>query len=347
MNIWESIADSDEPPPIIAELSGNHNGDIEIAKTIIKSLASVGGSLIKLQTYTPESLTIHSDTDDFIVNTPNKNWNGRSLYSLYEEAALPLEWHSELISYAQGLGITTFTSLFHVKDLKFCEELGIAAYKIASQECIHYELLKAVAGTNKPIFLSTGMATLGEIEEALSVIKSNGCSQVILMKCTSAYPADPRDTNILSIPIMRKLFNLPIGFSDHTTGIGSALAAISHGARCIEKHLCSSSAKNGVDGEFSVDELVFEKLILESRNAFYSLGEPTFNPTAREQIYYNGRRSIFATKDIPQDERLTKDNIAVIRPNKGLHPKFFNTVVGMKAVSPIKRGTPIDWSLLK
>ena len=347
MNIIKAISDKTAPPPIIAELSGNHNNKIEIAKSVIKALSKAGGSFLKIQTYTPDSLTLNCEKEHFIVRTPNNNWNGRTLYSLYTEAALPMEWHEEILQYANSFNISVFSSIFATKDLDFCENLGISAYKIASQECIHYELLKEVASTNKPIILSTGMASIGEIEDALNVINSNGKSEVVLMKCTSSYPADPRDTNILSIPLLRQLFDLPVGFSDHTTGIGTAIAAISHGARCVEKHICCSTENTGIDGDFSVNEFVFEQLILETKNAFNSLGTPTFEATKSELPYFSGRRSVFATKDIMVGQKLTRENTAVIRPNTGLHPKFYETVLGMQTVTNVEKGTPINWSIVK
>lgn len=347
MKINNIDIDLSHKPLVIAELSGNHNQSIDRAFEIIDASAKAKVDIVKLQTYTPDTITLDLDSDEFYINDINSLWSGRSLYSLYAEAHTPWEWQSEILSYAKQKGLLCFSSVFDESSVDFLEGLDVPAYKIASQEIIHIPLLKKVAKTGKPIIISTGMATLAEIENAVNTVRTFGNSEIALLKCTSSYPANPDDSNILTIPYLRKLFNCEVGLSDHTLGIGAAIAAVSHGATLIEKHVTLKRSDGGVDSAFSLEPEEIGQLVVEVERAWRSLGKPFFGPTNSELSSMTGRRSIYISKDVLQGDILTEDNVRIIRPNLGLSPQYYDVILGRKAKVKLRKGTPLEWSLIE
>ena len=334
-------------PIIIAEMSGNHNQSLDRALSIVDSVANSGAHILKLQTYRPDTITLDIEKGDFLINEKESLWYGRSFYSLYKEAHTPWEWQKEIFIKANKKGLICFSSVFDASSVHFLEELNVPAYKIASQECIHLPLLREVALTNKPIVISTGMASLKEIDEAVNEVRKTSSSSVILMKCTSSYPADPANSNIMTIPFLKKTFGCEVGLSDHTAGIGAALSAVAHGATLVEKHLTLSRTDGGVDSAFSLEPHEMKLLVEESKRAWQSLGSVFFGPTESEKISLSGRRSIYVCKNIKKNEIISEENIAVVRPNKGLAPKYYYEILGMSAKCDLEKGTPISLKFLK
>lgn len=333
-------------PFIIAEMSGNHNQSLERALAIIDEAAATGAHAIKLQTYTADTLTIDADHGEFFISDPNSLWKGRSLYDLYKEAYTPWEWHKALFERAKEKGVMCFSTPFDDTAVDFLEELGVQAYKIASFENNHYPLLKKVAQTGKPVIMSTGISTLADIELAVNTLRENGCKDLILLKCTSTYPATPENTNILTIPHMSKLFDCHVGLSDHTMGIGVTIASVALGARVIEKHFTSSRADGGVDSTFSMEPAEFKMLVEESERAFLSLGMVKYGILEDEKKSKAFKRSIYVIEDIKAGELFTEKNIRIIRPGLGLSPKYFDELIGKKAGRDIIRGTALSFELL-
>jgi len=333
----------DYDPVIIAEMSGNHNQSLQRALDIVDSAVNAGVQLLKLQTYTPDTITLNCNSSEFVISNSKSLWSGRTLYDLYSEAYTPWEWQEEIISYAHKKGIECFSSVFDESSVDFLESLGIKGYKLASQEIVHLPLIKKIAATGKPLIMSTGMATLSEIDEAVCTALNSGAKEIAIMKCTSTYPASVKDSNVLSIPILRKIFNIEVGLSDHTLGIGAALGAIAHGATFIEKHLTLDRNDGGVDSAFSLEPKEFEKLVSESKNLKMSLGSVSFGPSKDEIPSLSGRRSIFVSKDIKKGEKFSDNNLKIVRPNNGLHPKYFEHIIGLHAKENIKFGTPLKW----
>ena len=337
----------DKPPVIIAEMSGNHNQSLERALQIVKAAANAGVHIFKLQTYKPDTITLDVEKDEFFISDTDSLWKGRSLYALYQDAQTPWEWQKEIIEKANTLGLTCFSSVFDESSVDFLEDLNVPAYKIASQECVHLPLIRKVALTNKPIVMSTGMATLAEIDEAVNMIRKTGSSEIILMKCTSSYPASPENSNILTIPYLRKVFCCEVGLSDHTLGIGAAVTAVSHGATLIEKHFTLNRAEGGVDSAFSLEPKEMQQLVEETERGWQSLGQISFGPTEAEKSSMSGRRSLYISRDIYAGEALTKDNLRAIRPSNGLAPKYYEIVLGKKINKDVKKGTPLNWDLME
>ena len=336
-----------KPPVIIAEMSGNHNHLLERALQIVEEAANAGAHMVKLQTYTADTITLDVEEGEFFISDANSLWKGRSLYSLYKEAQTPWEWQKEIIERAKALGLTCFSSVFDESSVDFLENLDVPAYKIASQECIHLPLIHKVALTNKPIIMSTGMASLAEIDEAVNMIQKTGSSEIILMKCTSSYPASSENSNILTIPYLRKVFDCEVGLSDHTLGVGVAVAAVAQGATLIEKHFTLSRADGGIDSAFSMEPHEMQQLVKETGRAWKSLGQIYFGPTNAEKSSMTGRRSLYISKDMHAGEKLTKINLRVIRPNLGLAPKYYEVVLGRKVSKDVKKGTPLNWDLIE
>lgn len=332
-------------PAIIAEMSGNHNQSLDRAFKIIDVAVDSGAKFIKLQTYTPNTITLDINSKEFIIKSSNKNWNNKSLYSLYSEAYTPWEWQKEIFEKCKQKGIVCFSSAFDESSVEFLEEIGSPAYKIASQECIHLPLLREVALTGKPIIISTGMATLAEIDEAINLIKRISSSNIALLKCTSTYPANPKDSNIKTIEQMRSVFGCEVGISDHTPGIGVAVAAVAMGATLIEKHVTLSRADGGVDSAFSLEPHELKNLVNETKTAKDSIGKVHFGPTISEIESLTGRRSIYISEDIKKGEKFTINNVKIVRPNLGLAPKYYEKIIGRVAKKDIKRGTPLSWEL--
>jgi N-acetylneuraminate synthase len=334
-------------PFIVAEMSGNHNRSLDRAIKIVEAAAESGAHMLKLQTYTPDTLTINSKNSDFIVDDPKSLWKGKKLYDLYKEAYTPWEWHKKIIKKSNELGMLCFSSPFDETAVDFLEKLNVPAYKIASFENVHLPLIKKVAQTGKPVIISTGLATEKEIKEAVETLKIGGCNQFALLKCTSAYPASPENSNILTIPELRKNFNCEVGLSDHTMGIGVALAAISHGATIIEKHFTLNRQDGGVDSSFSIEPEEMKILVKESIRTWQSLGKISYGPTESEKDGIKFRRSIYIVEDVDSGEKLTKEKIRIIRPGKGLAPKYYNELLGLRVNQKIKKGTALTWDKLE
>ena len=330
------------PPLTIVEMSGNHNGSLERAIEIIESAARAGAKCIKLQTYTADSLTIDSKEKDFMITDPKSLWKGSNLYQLYQKAHTPWDWHETLFKKAASLGLMCFSTPFDEKAVDFLEDLGAPCYKIASFENNHYQLIKKVARTKKPVIVSTGMANLEDLFNLVQCLRDNGCEDFVLLKCTSSYPASPSDSHLRTIPHLRDLFNCHVGLSDHTLGIGAALASVAMGAVVIEKHFTLDRLDGGVDSAFSLDPAELKSLLLESQRAFDALGEVRYRLTEAEKSSMSFRRSLYVVKDIKQGERLTPENVRVIRPGFGLSPKYLGLALEAKATVDLNRGTALQ-----
>lgn len=339
----KAISDKDRPF-IIAEMSGNHNQSLERAKAIVDAAAAAGADAIKLQTYTADTMTIRGA---YTIEDDNSLWKGKELHDLYKLAYTPWEWHQPLFEHARKLGLIPFSSPFDATAVDFLEELDVALYKIASFENTDHPLLKKVAQTGKPVIMSTGVSTIADVFESVQVLRDNGCKELMLLKCTSTYPATPENTNLLTIPVLKNIFpDCIIGLSDHTMGIGAAVAATALGARVIEKHFTLARADGGVDSAFSLEPQELKALVMESERAFLALGQPQFDIQKKEQQSKLFKRSIYVSKDIKAGETFTEDNLRVIRPGDGLEPKYFEMVLGKKATRDLKVGTPLSFDLL-
>lgn len=336
----------EQRPYVIAEMSGNHNGSLERALAIVDAAAAAGADAIKLQTYTADTMTLDLREGDFLVSEGLGLWAGRSLHDLYHEAHTPWEWHAPIMARAAARGITCFSSPFDDSAVDLLESLGVPAYKIASFECIHLPLIRRVAATGKPVIISTGMATLAEVDEAVRTAREAGCRELVLLKCTSAYPASPENSNLLTIAHLRDAFGCQVGLSDHTLGIGVPLAAIALGATVIEKHFTLSSDDGGVDSAFSADPEELKKLVEEASRAWAALGRIHVGPTEKELPSLAYRRSIYVAQEVGAGEMFTKENLRCIRPGKGLPPKFLDLALGQRACRDVRRGEPLSWDML-
>jgi pseudaminic acid synthase len=325
-------------PFVIAELSGNHNQSKDRALDLVRAAAKAGVSAIKLQTYTPECLTVRGT---FTITEASSPWLGRELYDLYEEASTPWDWHKDLFQAAQEEGIPCFSTPFSPKAVDFLETLNNPIYKVASFEINHTPLLKCVAETGKPVIMSTGGSTVSEIDEAVNTLRKYGCRDLTLLKCTSAYPADPKEINLRTIPHMATLFGCDVGLSDHTLGIGVSVASIAFGVTCIEKHMTISRANGGVDSSFSMEPQEMAQLVLETNRAFDSLGRVFYGLEEAEGKVSAGKRSIYASRNIAVGDVFTTENIRVIRPGYGLHPRHFQALLGSSAKRVIALGEPL------
>jgi pseudaminic acid synthase len=333
------------PVFVIAELSANHNQDFEQAKRIVHAAHEAGVDAVKLQTYTPDTITIQSDRECFRIRGGTL-WDGRTLYDLYGEAYTPWEWQPELKALCDELGLDLFSSAFDPTAVDFLETLNVPVHKVASPELVDIPLIRKMARTGKPLILSTGMATLEEIDEALAAARSEGASQIALLRCTSSYPAPSEEMNLRSIPDMAQRFGLPVGLSDHTPGIAVSVAAVALGASLIEKHLTWSRADGGPDAAFSLEPQEFKSLVDAIRSAEKSLGQVQYGPTLHEIKTRAFRRSLFVVRDMKKGEKFTADNVRSIRPADGLHPRHLSEVIGRHAASDIERGTPVAWKLI-
>jgi pseudaminic acid synthase len=346
IKIGNVIIGQEHKPFIIAEMSGNHNQSLEKALSIIDAAADTGAHAVKLQTYTPDTLTINVSHGEFQINDTKSLWNGRNLYELYQEAMTPWEWHKALFDRAKEKGIFCFSTPFDDTAVDFLEELEMPVYKIASFENNHLPLLKKIAKTGKPIIMSTGISKLSDIEIAVNTLKENGCNELILLKCTSTYPATPKNTNIRTIPHMSKLFNCHVGLSDHTLGIGTSVASVALGARVIEKHFTLNREEGGVDSAFSMEPLEFKSLVEESERAFLSLGEVKYGILPDELKSLTFKRSIYVIKDMKEGDMFTKDNIRIIRPGLGASPQHFDMFLGKKINQTVIKGTALTFDLI-
>ncbi|MEX6688448.1 pseudaminic acid synthase [Danxiaibacter flavus] len=330
-------------PFIIAEMSGNHNQSLDRALSIVKAAADSKADAIKLQTYTPDSITINQHGGLFDIQDKNSLWTGRNLYDLYSEAMTPYEWHEAIFSYAAELGLICFSTPFDDFAVDLLEKLGAPCHKIASFENNHHPLLKKIAKTGKPVIMSTGVSTLGGIDESVTVLRDNGCRDLALLKCTSNYPASPANTNVKTIPHMREMFKCEIGLSDHTMGVGASVAAVSLGATIIEKHFCLSRAEGGVDSAFSLEPHEFKTLVEETERAWLSLGEVQYGIQEAERKSVEYKRSIYVVEDIAAGEKFSEKNIRIIRPGDGLHPRYYEQLLLSCASSDLKKGTPVKF----
>jgi len=347
ITLGKHVINKDKKPFIIAEMSGNHNQSLDRALEIVDAAAKAGAHAIKLQTYTAETMTLALDQGEFFINDPKSLWVGQSLHDLYKKAHTPWEWHAPIMERARELGLVCFSSPFDESAIDFLETLNVPAYKIASFECVDLPLIRKAASTGKPLIISTGMASVSEIAEAVSAARSSGCRDLILLKCTSTYPASPENTNLRTIADMRDLFGCEIGLSDHTMGIGAAIAAVAVGATVIEKHLTLSRADDGVDSTFSLEPAELASLVVESRRAWQALGAIYYGPTAAEEQAVLRRRSLYISKDMKAGDIFTENNLRRIRPGHGLPPKYYETVLGRRIKNDKKAGTPLSWEIIE
>lgn len=333
------------PVYVVAELSGNHNGELSTAVKLIKAARYAGADAIKLQTYTPDTLTIDCDQPWFRIGN-GTIWEGRNLYALYSEAATPWEWHRHLAEVASSDGLDWFSTPFDLTAVDFLEEIGTPAYKIASFEIVDLRLIERVASTGKPIIMSTGMASTEEVSEAMHSAYSCGAGEVALLKCTSAYPAPVEEMHLRTIPDMSNRFRVPIGLSDHSLGISVPVASVALGACIVEKHLTLSRSVRGPDSAFSLEPEEFRAMVESIRLTERALGEVHFGPTDSETKSLVFRRSLFAVQDIKAGDAFTEANVQAIRPGYGLAPKHLREVLGRTASCDVARGTPLSWSHL-
>jgi pseudaminic acid synthase len=334
------------PSFIVAEMSGNHNQSLERALHIVEAAAQAGAQAIKLQTYTADTMTLDLNQGDFFIEDEDSLWQGKSLYELYKEAYTPWEWHEPIFKRCRELGILAFSTPFDETAVDFLETLDVPCYKIASFELTDLPLIRKVATTGKPMIISTGMASVAEIDETVKVAKEAGCQDLILLKCTSSYPASPKESNLLTIPHMQKLFNCPVGLSDHTMGIGAALASVALGACMIEKHFTLSRADGGVDSAFSMEPEEMRQLVIETERAWQALGQINYSPVEQESKSLKFRRSLYIAQDMAAGEVLTPDNLRIVRPGYGLEPKYYEVLLGKKINRAVKKGTPLNWDLI-
>lgn len=338
---------ADAPPFVIAEMSGNHNQSLEVALQIVEAAARAGAHALKLQTYTAETMTLDLSEGEFFIKDPGSLWAGTSLYELYEKAHTPWEWHAPIFARAKELGMLAFSTPFDDSAVDFLESLDVPAYKIASFENTDLPLIRRVAATGKPLIISTGMASIAELDESVRAAREAGCKDLVLLKCTSTYPATPLNSNVRTIPHLRELFGCEVGLSDHSMGVGVSVAAVALGATVVEKHFTLDRSAGGVDASFSLEPSEMASLVVETERAWQAMGQVHYGVTEAERKSLVYRRSLYVTADMAVGEAFSRDNLRAIRPGLGLPPKHIDAVLGRRARAPIKRGTPLDWSLLE
>ncbi len=334
------------PPMIIAEMSGNHNGSLDRALELVVVAAQSGAHALKLQTYTADTMTIDIAEREFFIADPNSLWAGESLYALYQKAMTPWEWHKPIFDKCRELGMIGFSSPFDTTAVDFLDDLGVECFKIASFENVDLPLVRKAASTGKPLIISTGMATIAEIDEAVAAARDAGCQNLILLKCTSSYPAPPENSNLANIPHMREMFNCHVGFSDHTMGIGVAVAASALGAIAIEKHFTLSRDDGGVDAAFSSEPDELAAMVSETARAAVAFGQVRYGPTEADRNSLQFRRTLYVVEDMQAGDILTPENLRAIRPGLGLSTKYQETLLGKKVSQPVARGTAMSWDLL-
>ena len=333
-------------PYIIAEMSGNHDGSLETALAIVDMAADAGADAVKLQTYTADEMTLDIDHPDFVINNKDSLWYGRRLHDLYHEAHTPWEWHAPIMERARARGIQCFSSPFSEASVDFLVELGAPCLKIASLESVDHGLVRYAASSGLPLIISTGLATEEEIAESIAAARAGGCTDLVILKCTSSYPADPAQSHLRTIPDMRERFGVDVGLSDHTLGIGAPLAAIALGATVIEKHVTLSRAGGGVDSAFSLEPDELRALVVESKRAYAALGSVNYGPTEGERGALLRRRSLYFVADVAAGTVLTRAHVRSIRPNKGIEPKHLEAVLGSVVQRDVVLGTPVTWDLI-
>lgn len=338
---------AEHPPFLIAEMSGNHNQSLERALEIVDAAAAAGAHALKLQTYTADTMTLDVQRGEFLIEDPGSLWRGRTLYDLYDQAHTPWDWHEAIFSRARELGIVCFSSPFDDSAVDFLEDLGCPAYKIASFENTDLPLIRKVASTGKPLIISTGMASVSELGAAVQIARDHGSGDIVLLKCTSTYPASPDSTNLNTIPHMRDLFDVQVGLSDHTLGIGVPVASVAVGATVIEKHFTLARSDGGVDSAFSLEPAEFKNLVQETHRAWQAMGAVRYGPTQAELPSLTFRRSLYITQDLEEGAPLTTENVRAIRPGSGLPPGELSKVLGLRVKRATPRGTPLSWDLLK
>ncbi|MEH2258807.1 pseudaminic acid synthase [Nostoc sp.] len=346
INIAGKKIGADHLPFVVAEMSGNHNQSLEVALEIVDAVAKSGAHALKLQTYTADTMTLDINEGDFYIDAPNSLWHGQSLYQLYLKAYTPWEWHKQIFDRCKERRIICFSTPFDASAVDFLESLEIPCYKIASFENTDLPLIRKVASTGKPMIISTGMATISELDETVRTAREAGCQDVILLKCTSTYPATPKDSNLLTIPHLRDLFNIQVGLSDHTMGIGVAVASVALGATFIEKHFTLRRADGGVDSAFSIEPEEMQQLVVETEKAWQALGNINYGTTEAENASLNFRRSLYVTQDMKAGDVFTPENLRAIRPGFGLPPKYYQVLLGKKVTQNLKRGTPLKWEII-
>lgn len=334
-------------PFVIAEMSGNHNQSLSRALEIVDAAASAGVHALKIQTYTAETMTIDVSEKEFLIRDPQSLWAGQVLFDLYKTAHTPWEWHKPIFDRAAEHGMIGFSTPFDESAVDYLEKLNVPMYKIASFENIDLPLIRYVASTGKPLIISTGMATLDELEETVATARDAGCVDLILLKCTSTYPASPVNTNITTIPDLQQRFDCQVGISDHTLGVGVALGAVALGATVIEKHFTLRRADGGVDSAFSIEPTEMRQLVVESKRVWQSIGSVSYGPTEAEMSSLVHRRSIYVIEDVVIGEVISRLNVRRIRPGLGLAPKHFDDVLGRRFSKNVKRGTPLAWDLVE
>lgn len=334
------------PPLIIAEMSGNHNQSLDRALAIVDAAAKSGAHALKLQTYTADTMTVEFSERAFFISDAKSLWKGSSLFKLYQQAYTPWEWHKPISDRCRELGMLFFSTPFDFTAVDFLETLDVAVYKIASFENVDLPLIRKAASTGKPLIISTGMASVAELSEAVDAARGVGCKDIILLKCTSAYPSTPEDSNLKTIPHLRELFGVEVGLSDHTMGIGVSVASVALGATVIEKHFTLDRGDGGVDSSFSIEPAELKALVAESERAWFSLGRISYGPTEREKASLQYRRSIYIVKDMAAGGTFSSDTIRIIRPGFGLAPKFWEVVLGKRAKTDVKAGMPLSWEII-
>ena len=346
INIAGRKIGSNHPPFIIAEMSGNHNQSLDRALAIVEAAAKAGAHALKLQTYTADTMTLDIAEGEFFINDPDSLWKDKSLYDLYKEAYTPWEWHKPIFDRCLELGLIYLSTPFDETAVDFLEQLDVPCYKIASFENADIPLIRKVAATGKPMIISTGMATIAELDETVRTAREAGCRDLILLKCTSSYPATPENTNILTISHMAKLFDCQVGLSDHTMGIGAAVASVALGATVIEKHFTLSRADGGVDSAFSMEPDEMCTLVAETKRAWQALGKISYGPTEKEKKSLIFRRSLYIVKNMKEGDILTRENLRAIRPGLGLPPKYYDMLLGKRVNRDVKCGTAVSWELV-
>ena len=333
-------------PFVIAEMSGNHNQSLERALAIVDAAAEAGAHAIKLQTYAADTLTLDVHDGDFHISDEASLWKGESLHRLYQQAFTPWEWHVPIMARCRERGMHCFSTPFDESAVDFLEELDVPAYKIASFENCHLPLIRRAAATGKPLIISTGMASLAELEEAVSTARAAGCHQLVLLKCTSSYPSTPEYSNIRTIPHLRQLFDVEVGLSDHTMGCGAAVAAVALGATVLEKHFTLDRAEGGVDSAFSLEPEELRLLVLESERAWQALGKVSYGLSEKERASVKFRRSLYIAKDMRAGEAFTPDNLRIVRPGFGLPPRYYELLLGRSITVDARKGTPVSWKMV-
>lgn len=346
IKIADRFIGKEHKPFIIAEMSGNHNQSLDRALHLVELAAEAGADAVKLQTYTPDTITLDVHTDEFFISNEKDLWKGQSLYNLYKQAYTPWEWHKAIFDKCKELGLLAFSSPFDETAVDFLETLDVPAYKIASFENVDIPLIRKAAKTGKPIIISTGMATVAELDEAVRAARNEGNDQIVLLKCTSTYPATPENSNLATIPHMKQLFDMEIGLSDHTMGTGVSVAAVALGATVIEKHFTTARADGGVDSAFSMEPHELKQLVEDTERAWQSIGHIQYGPTKAEEPSLNARRSLYIGEDMKSGDVFTKENLRDVRPGLGLPTKYYDMLLGKTIKADAKKGTPVSWELV-